>query len=170
MNTSFLERPEVKSLLGSAAKTGFAMAEQWLNRQRVNASARTTAFAESAKRAQADAQREMSRMAANASATAQSVTLPAIVQPSEEEKFPTSLVAGLVIGGLAGAVTALLMTPQSGKATQRQIKQEAQKWQTKVSDYADTVSAKTSVNVSDLKDRAVDAANNAAEKFNSIRS
>ena len=38
---------------------------------------------------------------------------------------PGNFVAGMLIGGLAGAATMLLLAPQSGKATREQIKQKA---------------------------------------------
>jgi hypothetical protein len=169
MNKSFFERQEVKSLLGSVAKTGFAFAEQWLERQRAAASARATSFAESARRVQSDTQREISRMAANASDAAQSVALPAFIQPSKpaknQDQFPVSLFAGLVMGGLAGAVAALLYAPQSGKTTRGKIQREAHKLQNSIFDYAENLGDKTSANVSDLKDTAADAASAIVEKF-----
>lgn len=40
-------------------------------------------------------------------------------------KNPGGFLAGLFLGGLAGAVTALLLAPQSGEETRQQIQQRA---------------------------------------------
>src|SRR5436190_5031491 len=48
----------------------------------------------------------------------------------EEEtnsKRPAGFLAGLFLGGLAGAVTALLLAPQSGQETRQQLQQRAVK-------------------------------------------
>lgn len=168
-NKSFFDQQEVRSLLGSVAKTGFAFAEQWLERQRAAASARATSFAENAKRVQTETQREISRIAANASDAAQSVALPAFIQPSKpaknQDQFPVSLFAGVVMGGLAGAAVALLYAPQSGKVIRGKIWREARKVQTSLFNYAEDLGDKTSANVSDLKDTAADAASAIVEKF-----
>jgi gas vesicle protein len=39
----------------------------------------------------------------------------------------SGILAGLLLGGLAGAVAMLLLAPQSGKRTRRQIKRKGQK-------------------------------------------
>ena len=43
---------------------------------------------------------------------------------SNTSKNMAGVLAGIVIGGLIGAVTMLLLAPQSGKATRNQIKQK----------------------------------------------
>jgi gas vesicle protein len=51
-----------------------------------------------------------------------------MVNKNQELETPTSnifgVLAGLLIGSLAGAVTMLLLAPQSGKRTRRQIQQK----------------------------------------------
>jgi gas vesicle protein len=52
-----------------------------------------------------------------------------MIHANQEHKYPTNNVPGvfigMLIGGLAGAVTALLMAPQSGKDTRKQIKEKS---------------------------------------------
>ena len=45
-------------------------------------------------------------------------------EPEYQNGNILSVLTGLLIGGLAGAVTMLLMAPQSGKATRRQIQEK----------------------------------------------
>lgn len=167
-SVSFLNRPEVKSLMNSAMKTGLQFADSWMSNQRAKASARSAAIADAAQRVQQD----VTRAAQN---TAQNIApaLPAILrEDSEDSAFPVSLMAGLVVGGLVGAAAALLMTPQSGRATQRQIKRKAARVQRTLTarannfaDSAKSLAAKTSEDMSDLKDRAVETVNNTVEKL-----
>jgi gas vesicle protein len=45
-------------------------------------------------------------------------------EPEYQNNNVLSVLAGLLIGGLAGAVTMLLMAPQSGRATRTQIQEK----------------------------------------------
>ena len=52
-----------------------------------------------------------------------------MIHENQEYKYPTNntlgVLAGMLIGGLAGAVTMLLLAPQSGKDTRRQIQEKS---------------------------------------------
>ena len=51
-----------------------------------------------------------------------------MIHENQEYEYPTNnilgVLAGMLIGGLAGAVTMLLLAPQSGKDTRKQIKEK----------------------------------------------
>jgi gas vesicle protein len=51
-----------------------------------------------------------------------------MIHENQEYRYPTNntlnVLAGMVIGGLAGAVTMLLLAPQSGKDTRMQIREK----------------------------------------------
>ena len=51
-----------------------------------------------------------------------------MIHETQEYKYPTSnilgVLCGMLIGALAGAVTMLLLAPQSGKDTRRQIQEK----------------------------------------------
>jgi len=52
-----------------------------------------------------------------------------MIHENQEYRYPTSnipgVLTGMLIGGLAGAVTMLLLAPQSGKDTRRQIQEKS---------------------------------------------
>jgi gas vesicle protein len=52
-----------------------------------------------------------------------------MIHENQEYVYPTNntvgVLAGILIGGLAGAVTMLLLAPQSGKDTRRQIQEKS---------------------------------------------
>ena len=52
-----------------------------------------------------------------------------MIHENQEYRYPTNntlgVVVGMLIGGMAGAVTMLLMAPQSGKDTRRQIQEKS---------------------------------------------
>ena len=52
-------------------------------------------------------------------------------------KFAGSFVAGLLVGGLVGAGTMLMLAPQSGKKTRRQIEQKSIELRNQTSDVVD---------------------------------
>jgi gas vesicle protein len=51
-----------------------------------------------------------------------------MINENQEYRYPTnntpSVLAGMLIGGLAGALTMLLLAPQSGKDTRKQIREK----------------------------------------------
>jgi gas vesicle protein len=52
-----------------------------------------------------------------------------MIRENQEYKYPTNntlgVLVGMLIGGLAGAVTMLLLAPQSGKDTRRQLQEKS---------------------------------------------
>ena len=52
-----------------------------------------------------------------------------MIHENQEYRYPTNntlgVLAGMLIGGLAGAVTMLLLAPQSGKDTRKQIQEKS---------------------------------------------
>jgi gas vesicle protein len=52
-----------------------------------------------------------------------------MIHENQEYRYPTNnalgVLAGILIGGLAGAVTMLLLAPQSGKDTRKQIQEKS---------------------------------------------
>jgi len=68
------------------------------------------------------------------------------VQHKDNGSYAGSAVAGLVIGGLAGAGAALLLAPQSGKETREQIQQ-------KTSEIRDRTTEKVEGAVSQVKSK-----------------
>ena len=75
---------------------------------------------------------------------------------------PLNVVIGMLIGGLAGAVTMLLLAPQSGKDTRNQIQQKSIELRDRTSEIVeDTMSqVRSSVNKISLDGR---------EKFNELK-
>jgi gas vesicle protein len=74
---------------------------------------------------------------------------------SDRDEFGAFLV-GFVVGGLAGAVTALLLAPQSGEETRTVIKEKAIELKDKASDSFDDVYDKAEEYVQEAKTKAVD--------------
>lgn len=81
----------------------------------------------------------------------------------EEEtgtKQPANFLAGVLIGGMAGAVTALLFAPQSGRETRQQIQQKAAELRDQttstVENAFDQVNAKASQLKADLGEKAAE--------------
>ena len=54
-------------------------------------------------------------------------------------KRPAGFLTGLFLGGVAGAVTALLLAPQSGQETRQQLQQKAVKVSESAADKVDEV-------------------------------
>jgi gas vesicle protein len=61
--------------------------------------------------------------------------------------------AGLLIGGLAGGIAALLLAPQSGEMTRAQIKDKSIELRDKAQETAEQARARTSEVVSQLKEQ-----------------
>ena len=74
---------------------------------------------------------------------------------SDRDEFGAFLV-GFVVGGLAGAVTALLLAPQSGEETRTVIKEKAIELKDKASDSFDDAYDKADEYVQVAKTRAVE--------------
>ncbi|MEI8131394.1 MAG: YtxH domain-containing protein [Leptolinea sp.] len=74
---------------------------------------------------------------------------------SDRDEFGAFLV-GFVVGGLAGAVTALLLAPQSGEETRTVIKERAIELKDKASDSFDETYDKAEEYVKTAKVKAVE--------------
>ena len=88
-----------------------------------------------------------------------------MVNENQEYKFhanPLNVVLGMLVGGLAGAVTMLLLAPQSGKETRNQIQQKSIELRDRTSKIVeDTMSlVRSSVNKISL---------DGLEKFNELK-
>ena len=75
----------------------------------------------------------------------------------------TGFAAGLLLGGLAGALTMLLVAPQSGQRTRRQIRRKAVELRDQVADSAEEAREKAEERLDDafgrvrkVKDEALD--------------
>lgn len=62
--------------------------------------------------------------------------------------------AGVLVGGLAGAVTMLLVAPQSGERTRVQIRRRAREMREQLADTADDVRERAEDAVDGARDRA----------------
>jgi len=71
---------------------------------------------------------------------------------SERDNFG-SFLSGFIIGGLAGAITALLLTPQSGEETRKQIKEKSIELRDKATTYVDEVVSKTEKAMDDVSNK-----------------
>jgi len=76
---------------------------------------------------------------------------------SEDERNDTllSLLAGVGIGALVGAATALLLAPQSGRETRTQIRGSADDLLVKVRDTVEEMRTKVDEMVASLKARGI---------------
>ena len=81
------------------------------------------------------------------------------------------VLAGILIGGLAGAVTMLLLAPQSGRDTRRQIKEKSIELRDRTSEMIDDTIAQVRTNTTKLamgvkdysKEMAVEQLDNVSE-------
>ena len=77
---------------------------------------------------------------------------------SNENHYWKGLVAGTIIGGLAGAVTALLLAPKSGKELRKDIAEKSQDLYDKAADYLsifeENMGTAVSTTVNEGKERA----------------
>ena len=71
---------------------------------------------------------------------------------SDNDNFG-SFISGFVIGGIAGAIAALLLAPQSGDETRKQIKEKSIELRDQASTYLDEVVATTEKVVDDVSDK-----------------
>jgi len=94
---------------------------------------------------------------------------------NQEYRHPTNnvlgVLAGILIGGLAGAVTMLLLAPQSGKDTRRQIREKSIELRDRTSEMMEDTMAQVRTNTNKLtmgvkdysKEMAVDQLDNVSE-------
>jgi gas vesicle protein len=86
-------------------------------------------------------------------------------------KSVLGVLAGILIGGLAGAVTMLLLAPQSGKETRKQIREKSIELRDRTSEMMEDTMAqvrtstnKLTMNVKDYsKEKAVEQLDNVSE-------
>ena len=89
-----------------------------------------------------------------------------MIHENQEYRYPTNNVAGvlggMLIGGLAGAVTMLLLAPQSGKDTRKQIQEKGVELRDRTTELVEDTMAqvRTKANklTADLKDRGQEIA------------
>jgi gas vesicle protein len=68
-------------------------------------------------------------------------------QKTKGDKNIVSVLAGVVIGGLAGAVTVLLFAPQSGEETRMQIKEKGIELRNRITEVVDDSMAQVRSNI-----------------------
>jgi gas vesicle protein len=78
---------------------------------------------------------------------------------SEHDDFGTFLI-GFIVGGVAGAVAALLLAPQSGEETRALIKDKSIELRDKAADQAEMVASKATDLSSQAKTRGKEAYEN----------
>jgi len=88
-----------------------------------------------------------------------------MISENQEYRYhtnPLNVLVGMVIGGLAGAVTMLLLAPQSGKDTRNQIQQKSVELRDRTNEMVEDTLAqvRSSVNKLTLDGR---------EKFNELK-
>jgi len=66
--------------------------------------------------------------------------------------------AGILIGGLLGAIIGLLFAPKSGEATRKDLVNEADRWKSEGKKYTDRWSRQAKEGVADFKERTGKAA------------
>ena len=95
-----------------------------------------------------------------------------MIHENQEYRYPTNnivgVLVGMLIGGLAGAVTMLLMAPQSGKDTRRQIQEKSIELRDRTTELVDDTMTKVRTNANkitmDLKSRGQEVAVEQLEK------
>jgi len=89
-----------------------------------------------------------------------------LIHENQEYRYPTNnilgVLTGMLIGGLAGAVTMLLLAPQSGKDTRKQIQEKGVELRDRTTELVEDTMAqvRTKANklTADLKDRGQEIA------------
>jgi gas vesicle protein len=82
---------------------------------------------------------------------------------SDHDDFGSFLI-GFVVGGLTGAVVALLFAPQSGEETRTIIKEKSIELRDKASEQADLVASKAEKFAEDAKVRGKEVVDNAKSR------
>jgi gas vesicle protein len=88
-----------------------------------------------------------------------------MIHENQEYQYPTNnilgVLGGMLIGALAGAVTMLLLAPQSGKDTRKQIQEKGIELRDRTTEMVDDTMAKVRTNANritmGLKDRGQEA-------------
>jgi gas vesicle protein len=78
---------------------------------------------------------------------------------SEHDEFGAFLI-GFIVGGVAGAVAALLLAPQSGEETRALIKDKSIELRDKAAEQAEVVASKANEFADEAKTRGKDAYEN----------
>jgi gas vesicle protein len=89
-----------------------------------------------------------------------------MIHENQEYRYPTNntfgVLAGMLIGALAGAMTMLLLAPQSGKDTRRQIQEKGIELRNRTTEMVEDTMAQVRTKANklavDLKDRGQDIA------------
>jgi gas vesicle protein len=89
-----------------------------------------------------------------------------MIYENQEYRYPINntvrVLAGLLIGGLAGAVTMLLLAPQSGKDTRKQIQEQTRELRDRTTELMEdsVAQVRTKANhlIAGLKDRGQEIA------------
>jgi gas vesicle protein len=89
-----------------------------------------------------------------------------MIHENQEYRYPTNntlnVLGGMLIGGLAGAVTMLLLAPQSGKDTRKQIQEKSIELRDRTTELVEDTMAQVRTKANqltvDLKDHAQELA------------
>ena len=76
-----------------------------------------------------------------------------MIDENQEYKYhanPLNVVVGMLIGGLAGAVTMLLLAPQSGKDTRMQIQEKGLELRDRTNEIVEDTLAQVRLNVNKI--------------------
>lgn len=82
---------------------------------------------------------------------------------SDHDNFG-SFLSGVIIGGITGAVVALLLAPQSGDETRKLIKEKSIELHDKAATYADEILGEVSTKTNEFIDTTKKKASEVAEK------
>jgi gas vesicle protein len=89
-----------------------------------------------------------------------------MIHENQEYRYPTNntlgVLVGMLIGGLAGAVTMLLLAPQSGKDTRKQLQEKSIELRNRTTEMVEDTMAQVRTKANDLtaglKDRGQEIA------------
>jgi gas vesicle protein len=85
----------------------------------------------------------------------------------EDSNVAGSALAGLLIGGLAGAGAALLLAPQSGKETREQIQQKTIEIRDRTAETVESAVSQVKAKTIDLRDRTTEKVEDAVSQVKS---